>query len=532
MVKKSEVIEKKVVAIYCRVSTHEQGKGDFSSLKSQEDLLRHYCLAKGWTVYNVYTDTKTGSNLERTGIAQLRRDAEEGKFNVVAVTKFDRLSRSMKDFQELNQLFKNLDIALVVSTQSIDTTTAPGKMLQNILVAFAEFERDIIADRTREKLYSQAQKGIWNGGFLQLGYNQKGNELTVNEKEADLVRLIFNYYIQEPSSYKVADRLNKEGYRTKIRKTKKGSLSGGGLFDGAHVSRILRSKFFIGKITFKNEEFQGLHPAIIDEETFFAVQRLMDQNKTNAKSTYNESDLLLLGITKCGYCGSYLTSTFGNSKQGERYYYYKCTKKMKHGSNNCEGGDLPAEKFENFVEKIIVHIGQDKEFFNAVFKQMTVNENHELKELKEKLVQLKTNLKEINRQISNVTDVLAISGMESFKTIEDKLNSLTGEKGLTEEQIQRIERDIEVISKYDVPQETLQKRYADLANIYAKLPLEKKRNLAKAMILGIESFMKKKENKGMVRFSFRGDGIVEMAWDKTQKAEVQISNFGLPWLRG
>jgi site-specific DNA recombinase len=526
-------VDKKNVAIYCRVSTYEQGKGEFSSLKSQEDTLRHYCRSKGWTIYNVYTDTKTGTTLERNGLTLLLKDAEEGKFNIVAITKLDRISRSIKDFLELNEVFQTLNVDLVVTTQLIDTTSAQGRMQRNIILAFAEFERDLIADRTREKLYSQAQQGIWNGGFLRLGYDQGEKKLMVNEDEANLVRRIFKYYLEEPSAYKVATRLNKEGFKTKIRKNKKGIISGGGAFDGAHVARIIKSKFYIGKITFKGEEFQGLHQPIIDDDTFSQAQKEMGKNRANAMTTYDASELLLLGLTKCGFCGGFLTTSFGNSNTGERYYYYKCTKKLKFGSAKCEAGDIPADKLESLVEKIIVHIGEDSDFFNAVFKQISVNDDEEVKVLKSKLIDLKKNLVGIERQLNKLTDFVAQSIEDiPVKTIQDRLVLLSNEKTSVEEAVSATERDIEVISTYDISKERLQKRYSELSRIYVTLSIEKKRKLAKAMIAGIECFMKKKEAKGKLKFSFRGDGVVEMEWDKKENAETQISSFGTPWLRG
>ena len=190
--KKKTPQDKKVAALYCRVSTHEQGRGDYSSLKSQEDALRNYCEFKGWEVYDLYSDTKSGTNFERDEMQRLLRDAEEKKFNVVVSIKLDRISRSVQDFLAFDQKLKDLGIDIVITTQDIDTTTPVGYMVRTVMLAFGQFERDVIAERTREKLYYQAQKGFWKGGTVPLGYDCIDKKLIINEKEAELVRKIFN----------------------------------------------------------------------------------------------------------------------------------------------------------------------------------------------------------------------------------------------------------------------------------------------------------------------------------------------------
>lgn len=219
--------EQRKVAIYCRVSAIDQGKREYSSLDTQSQLVQQYCSSKGWSVYKVYTDTKTGTTLEREQLGQLLHDAQAHKFDVVAVTKLDRISRSVKDFLELDETFTELGIDIVVTTQNIDTTTPAGKMQRTIMLAFAEFERDMIAERTRERLFDRAQKGYWGGGNVLLGYKVVDKKLVVLEEEAALVKQIFKYYLEQPSTQKVAKRLNEEGFRTKVRQTKAGKMLGG-----------------------------------------------------------------------------------------------------------------------------------------------------------------------------------------------------------------------------------------------------------------------------------------------------------------
>jgi site-specific DNA recombinase len=313
-------------AIYCRVSTYNQGQGDYSSLKTQEDLLRSYCKTKGWDIFDIYVDTRTGTTMEREALNKLLQDAQDRKFNIVLATKLDRLSRSMKDFFEINEALAANNVDIVLATQNIDTTSSMGRFNRNVLMAFAEFERDMIAERTLEKLYSQAQKGYWGGGHAPLGYSVTDKKLFVEPTEAELVKRIFRYYLEDPSTTRVAERLNSEGYRTKTRLTKSGKRTGAARFTKQSVRGILLNKVYLGTIKFSGEEFKGIHVAIVGEPDFAKVNAIMGESAKNPRaSSPAESPLTLLGITQCGHCESLLSSssTF-KKKQQRRYYYYKC----------------------------------------------------------------------------------------------------------------------------------------------------------------------------------------------------------------
>lgn len=523
----------KIAAIYCRVSTHEQGKGDFSSLDSQEALLKQYCIQQGWTVYSVYADTKTGTTLDRDEMTRMLKDAEAGKFNIIVITKLDRISRSIKDFLDLDERLRVLDVDIVVTTQHIDTTTPAGKMQRNIMLTFGEFERDMIADRTREKLYSQAQQGHWGGGLVLLGYDVVDKKLIINKEEATLVRRIFQYYIEDPSSNKVALRLNNEGYKTKIRKSKDQKVSGGGSFNNQNIQLILKNKIYTGIITSKDEEFKGLHEPIIDQDTFNVVQKEMIKSRTNSMVTFEGSDLLLLGITTCGICGKNLTTTYGRGRNGERYYYYKCSSKTKFGTAKCEASDLPADKLEEFVENVILHIGSDDRFFNAVFAQMSNNENAELIKMREKLEELKRNRGLNEKQCDKLVDYISAADSDvPTAIISEKLKKFAAERSMITDQIVDLERKIDVITTYDISKDELRNRYNKLGEVYKNLSFERKKKLAKVTINRIESFLKKKESKGLLRFDFRGDGKLDVDWEIKKAPETQVSSAFIGWLRG
>jgi site-specific DNA recombinase len=524
--------ELKKVAIYCRVSTYNQGQGEYSSLDTQEDLLRSYAQLKGWAVYKAYIDTKTGSTLERDAISQLLEDAKQRKFDILLATKLDRISRNMKDFFEINEILLENNIDIVMTSQPIDTTSSMGKFNRNMLLAFAEFERDMIAERTREKLYNQAQKGYWGGGNVILGYTVVDKKLVIVETEAALVKRIFNDYLAQPSTYKLAQKLNAEGFRTKMRMTKSGKTAGGVQFDNQNVRDILRNKLYIGYITFNGEQFKGLHQPIIEEALFQRVQESLQKSREEKYITHEDSELLLLGLVKCGFCEKGLSTSFAR-KENKKYYYYKCLTKTKLGAANCEERDIPADQVETLIEKLIGRLGDDDGFFDAVYRQAAFNEDTEVIALKEKIKQLTENRSTVNREIKNVNNFIAKapSDFDSSSTLV-KIKELQESLKEVEKHISETERRIQTFQGATVAKDNLRMVYKKINELYGKLQKPVQRKLIQALIQEIQFKYKKSEPTGLIRLGFRGDGTVEEEWFKNINLETLVSRFYVQWLRG
>jgi site-specific DNA recombinase len=241
-------------------------------------------------------------------------------------------------------------------------------------------------------LFGYKIKKARGGGHVLLGYDVKDTKLIVNKNEADLVNKIFNYYLIQPSTNKVAEILNKEGYVTKIRKTKSGKQTGGKIFNNEVVHDILRNRAYIGLISFHGETFKGIHDAIVEDSLFKKVQERLDLSAVDNKSTsITESPLALLGITKCGHCGSLLSSSSTlKKKTQQRYYFSKCSKAAHHTKTHCPSRDIPAEELETMVLKIMSQIVTNDEFLDALVNQMQGNSGSDLvnitNELKNKKV--------------------------------------------------------------------------------------------------------------------------------------------------
>ena len=530
--KKSNSEDKKIVALYCRVSTHEQGRGDYSSLKSQEDSLKKYCEGKGWDIYEVYTDTKSGTNLEREGMQKLLRDAEEKKFNVVASIKLDRISRSVQDFLSLDQRLRDLDIDIVITTQHIDTTTPAGKMQRTILLAFGEFERDMIAERTREKMFSQAQKGYWGGGVVPLGYDRTNRKLVVNAEESKLVNKIFDRYLHEPSTAKVANWLNQQGYRTKVRVTESGKKLGGKLFNKKHVYSILQNEVYIGNIIFNGEKFKGLHTPIVSRELFNKVQKRLELSRIDRMAVpREESPLALLNIVKCGICGSAMTTSWTRKpKKEKKYYYYKCTQSIHYSKEICPSRDLKASELELFIEKLISHISRDSDFFDAMFNQLSDNSKVDLKREEEELDILITNRARIDRELKNLTARIADDDrLSGSKSITDHILKLEEDKYSLSEKIKSKEKNIEQLKTKKIGKRELQGIFKDFNSLYRELEPATKRRMNQLLISEIKSHIKKGENDGMVEILIRSDGSLKRAWKDILNQTDPGSSFRPLW---
>ena len=516
MAKKTEASDqKKRVAIYCRVSTYEQGKGDFSSLKSQESIIREYCKSKGWDVIGVYADTRTGATLERTELKRLETDAADGKFDIIAVTKLDRISRSVKDFLQLDQIFIGLGIEWAVTTQNIDTTTPAGKMQRTIMLAFAEFERDMIAERTREKLYTQAQKGYWGGGYAPLGYDVQEKKLIVNDDEKKLVQLIYQLYLEHSSIAKVTDIINERGYRTKVRTWQRTNRrTGGTAFSKSVIKDALKNPLYLGMITFKKEQFKGLHDPIIEEVTFNQVQKKLAASANDLAGTHHDTPLELLGTIKCGFCTDKSFTSYYTNKGEKRYFYYKCTTKTKISEKSCESWNLPADALEKFVRRLSKHLTVDKDFFDAALEQMAFNSTDELAIMQETLSNKKRLLEKLERDENNLVNAIKLSEAANARNrLMTELDQISTDKQKTKEEILQIEETIQEKRSSQFDASILKTVLQDYDRIIDTLPIEQRQIANRCLFNSITSTVEKNSRQGFLDFDIRGDGHLKTSWD-------------------
>ena len=261
-------------AIYTRKSSEEGLEQDFNSLDAQREACEAYIksqMHEGWTlIKKEYSDGGySGGTMNRPAFQELLLDIEENKIDIVVVYKVDRLTRSLMDFSKIIDVFDKHETSFVSITQQFNTTTSMGRLTLNILLSFAQFEREVTGERIRDKIAASKKKGMWMGGCTPLGYIKEGAKLIIDENNAKKVKLIFDKYLELQSVPKLKEWLDKENIKNKADKE----------FFKGQLYHILSNKVYIGKIVHKNNVYEGEHDGIIDEITFERVQKLLYENK-------------------------------------------------------------------------------------------------------------------------------------------------------------------------------------------------------------------------------------------------------------
>jgi len=362
---------------------------------------------------------------------------------------------------------------------------------------------------------ARAIKGFYTGGHLILGYDNVKGELKINETEQELVYKIFMYYLKEPSTNTVSQRLNKEGYKTKTLITKKGDRKGGSLFTKQGVLRTLKNKTYLGLVPWKGEVYPGVHEAIIDQELFDAVQKRLDESKKDIQVTRKiKSPLTLLGITKCGLCGSNLTSS--SAKKGN-HYYYKCSKKIHSASNDCPAKDLPAIVLENCIKDLMISIVSDDEFYEAIYNQIKFNNEEEVHQLDKDLKGLRTNKTRAETEKTNILNAIK-AGSKKIKLVEYELEKVENDLIVRSNLIITKERERDLTANQRISKIKLNKLLEDYINIYEGLVQEEKIRFNQLLFVDIISYFNKNDKDGRIEIKIRGDGKLEKSWNEIKNA--------------
>jgi site-specific DNA recombinase len=318
-------IKKVRCAIYTRVSTDAGLDQDFNSLDAQYDAAQAYIRSQahaGWMLVRTRYDDGgfSGGSTDRPALQQLLADIKAQKINVIVVYKVDRLTRSLVDFAKLIELFDAHGVSFVSVTQQFNTTTSMGRLTLNVLLSFAQFEREVTSERIRDKIGASKRKGLWVGGVVPLGYQAKERKITVVEQEAKTVRHIFRRYLELGSLNLLMADLRTIGIKTKVRPLANGKTIGGIPFTRGPLAAFLRNRFYVGEVRYRGEIFAGEQPAILDRKLFEAVQAKLDQQRINRNTARRESGSLLIGRIFDAR-GNRMTPTYAVKKR-VRYRYY------------------------------------------------------------------------------------------------------------------------------------------------------------------------------------------------------------------
>ncbi|WP_119461065.1 recombinase family protein [Rhodospirillaceae bacterium SYSU D60014] len=313
-------------AIYTRKSSEEGLEQDFNSLDAQHEACAAYIKSQaqqGWRALPDRFDDggQSGGTIERPALQRLLAAVQARKIDVIVLYKIDRLTRSLTDFARLAELFDQHGVSFVAVTQQFNTTTSMGRLMLNVLLSFAQFEREVTGERIRDKIAASKKKGLWMGGFVPLGYDAKDRSLVINEPEATTVRALFRLYQETGSVRAVKAEAERLGLRTKRRGDAHGRISGGTAFSRGHLYRILANPIYVGQIAHKKQTYAGAHAAIIDPETWQAVQQRLAANLTGHRTRANADAPSLLVGRLIDAAGNRFTPSHA-LKAGRRYRYY------------------------------------------------------------------------------------------------------------------------------------------------------------------------------------------------------------------
>ncbi|MBM3604876.1 MAG: recombinase family protein, partial [Alphaproteobacteria bacterium] len=329
------VVRKLRCAVYTRKSSEEGLEQEFNSLHAQREACEAYIASQrseGWVlVRDQYDDGGiSGGTLERPALQRLLADIEDGLVDVVIVYKIDRLSRSLMDFSKLVEVFDRNGVTFVSVTQSFNTTTSMGRLTLNILLSFAQFEREVTAERIRDKFRASRMKGMWMGGNPPLGYEVRDRKLIINEEDAGHVRWIFARFLEIGSATELAREVALRGVRT----------SRGNRIDKKAIYRMLSNRVYIGEAVHKGESYPGEHAAIIDRDVWDKVHAILTESpRTRAARTRAQTPALLKGLI-FGPDGAAFSPSH-TRKAGRLYRYYVSQTVLKQGAGACPVGRVP-----------------------------------------------------------------------------------------------------------------------------------------------------------------------------------------------
>ena len=355
-------------AIYTRKSVEDGLDQEFNSLDAQREAAENYIASQksnGWRLLpDRYDDGGfSGGNTNRPALKRLLADCEAGKIDIIVVYKIDRLSRSICDFADLTKKFDEWNVAFVSVTQDINTHTSAGRMMLNILITFAQYEREVITERVRDKMAASRRKGLWVGGTVPIGYKVETHKLVPNEKEVPVVRRIFERYLEVQSPKLIAYELNCAGLRTR----------NGHPWDTQTIYRILNNYHYIGKVNYQDGIYEGEHEPIVEQAVWDKCREIMASDAPKADRSRNVQGLAMLqGILRCGHCGCAMTP-YHTPKHGRDYLYYVCCHSGRHPESECPTRHIPAGQIESLVQEHLETILATPEIIAAVSKNVGVS---------------------------------------------------------------------------------------------------------------------------------------------------------------
>jgi len=473
-------------AVYTRKSTDENLDSDFNSLDAQRESAEAYIRSQereGWIALpDRYDDGAfSGATMERPALQRLMTDVRAGRVDVIVVYKIDRLSRSLLDFAKLVEELEQHRVSLVSVTQQFDTSTSLGRLSLHMVLSFAQYEREVIAERIQDKMSAARKRGKYVGGIPPFGYDvdRPNKRLIVNSEEAVIVRYIFRRFLQVKGGGELVAELNRKGYRTKAWVTQKGKERPGKPWHKNHIYRMLRNPVYMGKVEYKGQVYEGEHDAIIDPVLWNQVQAAIEAPpRTRANSNRAETPGLLKGMLRCGHCGTSMALSF-TKRHGRLYRYYNCHRATRTSYDNCEVKSIAA----GIVE------GQVKDLLRKVFRspevvQRTLDAVHAIQTAERS--QLEAEKKRIEEELAGVKACgqQLVQSLRSGdnKFVRSELDRLDRQRAELEADLQAAVERLELADQAPQGTEALARELATLDNIWDNLFPAEQQQLVRTII--------------------------------------------------
>lgn len=461
----------KKTAIYIRVSTEEQAKEGYS-IPAQREKLIAYCKAKEWLIYDIFIDDGySGKNIERPALERLIEKVND--IDIVLVYKLDRLSRSQKDVLYLiEDVFEPKGIGFVSTLESFDTTTPFGKAMLGILAVFAQLERETIVERSRLGKREQAKQGKWRGGPVPLGYDYKDEKLIVNEYEADIIRKIFDMYIDGMGMDTISKKLNESGYKSKQ----------GTIFRTSKIRSYLNNHMYAGLIPHKGDVFNGEHDPILDEGVFEAVQKIMQDR---GSSWRKPSSSLLGGLAVCGECGAKIFR-----RKVKDIAYYTCY--TYHGgpshmvtAKNCIIGYKNQVKLENEVVAQLKYFEKDKFALEGLIEDILKANSKKIDITP--LTSLKRELNDVKKELARWYDAYGKGHMD-FDEVNSRIEIAAKKKENIEMRIKDILEYHREVSESNIEFQQLKHIIGNFSCIWENASMDERKKILRGFISKIVVF--------------------------------------------
>ena len=501
-------------AIYTRKSTEEGLQQEFNSLDAQREASEAFIASQkneGWQVITDHFDDGgyTGGNMDRPALKRLLAAVEARSIDCIVVYKVDRLSRSLLDFARIIEVLDRNGVSFVAVTQQFNTTSSLGRLTLNILLSFAQFEREIISERTRDKMSAARRKGKWIGGHPVLGYDidSKGGRIIVNPAEAEQVRKIFGLYTAKGSTLPVLQETQRIGLVTKRWTTEDGNVRGGKPFTRGSLHATLTNVLYTGMVDHKGVLYAGEHDRIIDQDTWDRVHEILQRNGNDkGASVRNKLGALLRGLLFCVPCGAPMMHTY-TMRKSKRYRYYVCYNAQQQGWQNCETKSVSAQAIETAVLDSIRRIGTDPKLAEAVAAEAIDQVARQRAALDKELDTQRGSLRRLNQSLAREAADTRLDSGARF----DRIVALQREIEATEQRQRELTAERKSCDDDRINADDLRTTLAEFDSIWSSLIAREQEQLIQLLVakVGYDG------RTGKVTVNFRSAGAKELCQGKS-----------------